>query len=438
MNTETSWRADQILRRSHKLHIKDCPITTNFRSLIDNLTFYCFEWDPSLSTVSFNPFNLAHTNLSIPAHKLEYTIGLHPNVDMFGLLTDEEKNKLRTDPLHFYVFDFSYEGTPGTIYANWHLYLHESANKNNITFNKIFYITGNLYEEEAYNQWRKKFNIKEEYHIISYIGWLSYIGQFSDKTKVSIDDTVKFIKNNETKYFLSLNRNFKCYRMLINLRLWKSKLLEKGYISCLFVNELSQNAFMNYYKTNYNLLDNIFDEQDIINYFQTLPWVLDLELENSNDLNMYGPPAEDLLKKTLFSVVGETTASSFYDTMLLFSEKTFKPMLFNHPICIFGAPNMNKKLKLIGFKTYDKYFNLDLFDDIEDEVTRINTQCENLENILRNLDSLSLNSKIEWLLQDVYTLLYNKDELKNQSYNHKQWDLYMNKLQFVVDNFERV
>lgn len=421
------WKANFILKRWHSHNIMDQFLE---KKNLTHLTLYAFQWDPSLHEFSFY---CAHENNRIPAYLI--TPQLHANVDFFDLLTEEEKNKLRTDPLHFYIFDFSWEGTPGTTYANWHLYLHHSAIKNNIPFCKILYLTGNLEEKNTYNKWRQKFDIKEEYNIIYFIGWLPYVEHILRKVTWTIDDTVKFIKSNEIKYFLSLNRHFYNYRSLMNMRLKKSKFFDKGLISSLTADQSYQNNFMPYYKYNFDLLKNIINEEDIHEYFKSLPWMLDLDTKDIEDLNKFGPPSEGLLKKTLFSLVGE---NFIVDDMLLFSEKSFKPMIYNHPVLIFGPKNLNKNLENIGFRTYKNYFDFELFDGIEDEVSRINATYEYLEKKLEFIDSLSLTGKIEWLLQDTYTLLYNKEEITNQSFNNKQRDICREKLLYIIDNFQPV
>jgi len=421
------WKANFILKRWDSHIVMDEFL---LKKNLTHLTFYTVHWDSGLHEFSFL---CAHKNNEIPAHLI--TPQLHPNVDFFDLLTEEEKNKLRTDPLHFYVFDFSWEGTPGTTWANWHLYLHYSAIKNNIPFCKIFYLTGNLEEKNTYNKWREKFDIKEEYNIICFIGWLPYVANTLKKVKWTIDDTVKFIKSNEIKYFLSLNRHFYNYRSVMNIRLKKSKFFDKVLISSLTADPFKQNIFMHYYKTYFELLKNVINYEDINEYFNSLPWMLDLETKDIDDLNKVGPPSEDLLKKTLFSLVGE---NFIVDDMLLFSEKAFKPMIYNHPVLIFGPKNRNKNLENIGFRTYKNYFDFELFDGIEDEVSRINATYEYLEKKLEFIDSLSLNGKIEWLLQDTYTLLYNKEEIINQSFNHKQRDMCSEKLLHIIDNFQPV
>jgi hypothetical protein len=80
---------------------------------------------------------------------------------------------------------------------------------------------------------------------------------------------------------------------------------------------------------------------------------------------------------------------------------------------IFGQPGLNTSLELVGFKQYNNYFDLS-FDTIEDHVTRVNTQIEQLEILNDKLACMTGNQKVEWVFQDRDTLEYNKEALRAQ------------------------
>jgi hypothetical protein len=94
-------------------------------------------------------------------------------------------------------------------------------------------------------------------------------------------------------------------------------------------------------------------------------------------------------------------------------------MLHNHPIFIFGQPGINTGLKDIGYKTYNKHFDLN-FDLVKNPVDRLMRQIDQLESICDMLDKLSVDSKVEWVMHDRETLIYNKNQLFEQSFNKRQ------------------
>jgi hypothetical protein len=131
---------------------------------------------------------------------------------------------------------------------------------------------------------------------------------------------------------------------------------------------------------------------------------------------------DTLFSNTLFSLVNETLIEERWidnGPSLFYSEKTFKPMLYNHPILIFGQRGVNQNLKSLGYRTYDKYFNLD-FDLELNTLDRINAVVLEVNRVCELLDSLSLESKIEWLLQDRETIEHNKEVIRSQNYNATQ------------------
>ena len=80
---------------------------------------------------------------------------------------------------------------------------------------------------------------------------------------------------------------------------------------------------------------------------------------------------------------------------------------------IIGQQGINSGFSLVGYKTYENYFNLD-FDNIVDHKTRLETQFNQIEELNDKLNSMNNNQKVKWLLQDVETIVANKTALINQ------------------------
>jgi hypothetical protein len=91
-------------------------------------------------------------------------------------------------------------------------------------------------------------------------------------------------------------------------------------------------------------------------------------------------------------------------------------MLHYHPILIFGQPELNISLDQIGFKTYDKYFDLS-FDTTQNHFDRIDAQIDLLEVLNDKLSLMSISQRVDWLLQDRETLEYNKESLQENQFN---------------------
>jgi len=345
--------------------------------------------------------------------------------NIFGEMDEVEKEKLKKDPFHYWIFDGSTEGD-SRLSTNWFKRITDSAIYYDIPFNKIIFVSSNILEKLAYDQWVEKNNIKEKFYILSISYWLlAYSNRSKSKYSFTIDDTVNNIRKNNKKYFLSLNRRLKPFRIITSFLLKNSKAFNKGLISADSLKDDSIKDTICFWK---KYSGDEIDDTFFNNYLNTLPWILDIKFINDiEDLGSMGIILSNplhLYEQSILSVVSETHHEDWLNTSLFYSEKTFKPMIYNHPILIFGQPNINTYLTNIGFNTYDKYFDLS-FDNIKNPLTRLKTQITQLEKICDLLDSYNVEQKIEWVLQDKDTLLHNKEQLNLQTFNITQLEKFI-------------
>jgi hypothetical protein len=331
------------------------------------------------------------------------------HTDLFSIFESEELNSIRTNPKHFFLFDYMREGTG---YKNYNFYqlITQSAYKHNIPFNKIVFASSNLIEQQAYDNWILENSIKDKFHIFSCNFWAA---TFLNKT--SIDETVGYLRAQYKKDFLCLNRRFRKFRFLSVFLLHKSKAFNNGLISFDSVNE---GRFMELAKTLKVCYNIDFDIADFNQFRKLLPLILD---RSNFEVNWVDTMPDELFHSTLYSLVNETIIEDVFENegpSLFYSEKTFKPMFYNHPVLIFGQPNANTYLKNIGFKTYDSYFNLE-FDTIINGYDRISAVIKEVERISNLLASLNIEQKIEWVLQDRQVLEHNQAAMSDPTVNNK-------------------
>ena len=349
------------------------------------------------------------------------------DIDFFSMLDDIEIKNLKTLPNYFWVFDQSMEAE---FLEFWFECITNSAIKHDIPFNKICLITSNLLGEKCYREWRATDNVVEEFNILSIDYWSTSAMAEVFNNHPTLDQTVNDLRLNNNKYFLSLNRRCKNFRIWTTMLLYQSNIFDQGLISAdMPTFEQINMSKYHWQKNNGQALDNT----KFKNYLDSLPWVLDRSnfKDPSNDdfrEQWAWTNPVDLYKNTFFSAVSESLDSDINGSVLFFTEKSFKPMLHNHPILIFGQPGANSHLKKIGYRTYDKYFNLN-FDLLQNPVERLKSQIVQLELTCNMLDKLTIEDKIEWLLQDRETLIYNKNQLFEQSYNKTKLEEFITKLE---------
>ncbi len=85
---------------------------------------------------------------------------------------------------------------------------------------------------------------------------------------------------------------------------------------------------------------------------------------------------------TFLAVVNETNIDN---NILFLSEKIWKPILLEHPFLVIGNPFTLRKLKEMGYKTFDKYW-----DESYDEITSFPDRIRAVNNILIDLSKKSV------------------------------------------------
>lgn len=353
-----------------------------------------FERKFHFFSVALNiPFNTGHI-------KPEHT-------DLFSIFDADQLELLRSNPKYFFIFDYMKEGTG---YRNYNFYelITKSAYKHNIPFNKIVFGSSNLIEQQAYDEWLSKSGVKDKFHIFSCNFWAS---TYFNKT--TIDKTVSNLRKSYNKDYLCLNRRFRQFRFLSVYSLFKSPAFTKGLIS---FDKMNDGRYQ-YISDN---LKKIYDMDLSIEEFGNFNKILPLILDRSDfEVNWVDTMPDYLFHSTLYSLVNETIIEDVFEGQgpsLFYSEKTFKPMFYNHPVLIFGQPGINKHLEHIGFKRYDKYFNLD-FDNIYNGRDRINAVIKEVERVSSLLENCNVEQKIEWVLQDRDVLEHNQKAMTDNMFN---------------------
>jgi hypothetical protein len=129
----------------------------------------------------------------------------------------------------------------------------------------------------------------------------------------------------------------------------------------------------------------------------------------------------------VFSIVNETLISSYNNTSLFFSEKLLKPIINYQPMIIYGQPGINRKIQMLGFKTYEDYFDLS-FDDEPNDVLRYKKLLESVESTVKHLRSVSRDEQIAWRFKELELLIYNREVFVRKENTIKQLEVFSKKL----------
>jgi hypothetical protein len=104
---------------------------------------------------------------------------------------------------------------------------------------------------------------------------------------------------------------------------------------------------------------------------------------------------------TYFSIVAETTVST---PELFITEKTFKPIAYQHPFLILGQPKVLDYLRSQGFETYNN-----IFDESYDDEYDLDKRLEKIINNIKGFNQIPYDAiTLEKLIHN-QNLFFNKE-----------------------------
>ena len=316
-----------------------------------------YFWSPEGETLLTSCFNHIDTEITYIKLLLSYPVLSYDNVDLFQYIDHESLDQLRNHKTVL-LFDSVFEGYSPDITPIAKT-LYKSCVIHNINPKKIFYFTGNLIDNSA------EINIIPIFILADRYTWKNteFIGIKQAKSEC--------YKNYEN-IILSLSRRNRSHRVSAHCMLFNSPLAKHSIIS--------QDMF-DYEIGSYDLEKMEVDQFQYKNFKDSLPLIAD---KNQFEINDPFNALPELHSKAAFSIVNETLADNSNNTTLFFSEKFLKPIINFQPMLIYGHQGINKKLSLLGFKTYESYFDLD-FDDEPDDIIRYKKLLKSAESAVNVL-----------------------------------------------------
>jgi hypothetical protein len=356
-----------------------------------------YFWSPNGETILTEQFRVFHrVDINYINLLLSYPVPDYRDVDLFQFIDTDSLTQLRNGKTVL-VFDSTFEGfSPDVTPIARSLY--HSCVLNNIDPKKVFFFTGNLIDNSA------EINIVPIFLLDNYQNWSESVVKGLKRARYSCN------KNYE-KIILSLSRRNRSHRVIAQCMLFNSELRTDSIIS--------QDVL------DYDINPYAFQRMGVSvdqyqNFKSSLPLIADA---NQFDVNDPFNALPDLHSKTTFSIVNETLVDNVGNTSFFFSEKFLKPIVNFQPMLIYGHQGINKKLNLLGFKSYESYFNLD-FDDEPDDILRYKKLLLSAEAAVNELKTLSIADRVNWRFKNRKLLKYNYDTFINRVHSKKQMLLF--------------
>lgn len=262
------------------------------------------------------------------------------------------------------------------------------SRKSNLKKESVIFISQNMItkevtEKENYNFLGESFRLASETHISNL-----------DEVLESHNDTDESIE----KLFLTYNKHTKHYRIYLMYNLVKNNLIDNSIYS---FHKPESDEYINHFECVNKLLVNKSRNEILLEEVDELYKTHSKKIEANNweslNFDYHGQIVEiEDYKKTFLSLVSESNVGS---NTIYFSEKTFKPIVTKHPFILLSSPGSLKKLKDLGYKTFDKWWD-ESYDDAEDYIDRVDMVLK----ILKELNKKSL-SELEVIKKEMKNIL---------------------------------
>jgi hypothetical protein len=200
------------------------------------------------------------------------------------------------------------------------------------------------------------------------------------------------VSYNPDKLFLCYNRIIKAHRICMLGLLKRAELIDRGIVS------LGKTTLAELININSNVLNTILTQEDILSLY-CLSGKSPDNLSLQSDCNPASNVVPEHYQSTFVSLINETLTDTVF-----FSEKIYKPILMGHPFILVGGKGSLKRLKELGFKTFD-----DWWDESYDECDSFIERCIKIIEILTSLNNK--NSKQLQLMRGLMrpVLKHNQD-----------------------------
>jgi UDPglucose 6-dehydrogenase len=218
----------------------------------------------------------------------------------------------------------------------------------------------------------------------------NYFEYTSKKQNCIFEFSGDYIEKEKGKKFLCFNKLHREHRINLLEMMLQKNLIKDGYYS--FEGE---GNWLDETRLDISKYPNIWANRDLF------PLRLNITEERNNPTNLI-PDDLSYFTNSYFSVVTETV---FYknkqnSSSIFFSEKTYKPIICNHPFILVGRPGSLKKLREFGYKTFHPYIDEE-YDQIKNDDERLNFIIDEIQRLclIDTQQFLSWQSTIKPIVQ---------------------------------------
>jgi len=260
--------------------------------------------------------------------------------------------------------------------------------------------------DSVYQHWIDAYRIKDNVHV-TFIDFFAVLLWHRVVELKQSSPCKEWNQNNKNFLFLT-GKPDKVNRIRLLYKFHQQQLLYRGTWS-LFHNE--------YYKKQCKpLLNELTDKEytTFVNQHTCNPDSIVITDKPNGTIHYSGVPFDTLLyQNSVFQVVSETSFLNKLNLPVWITEKTWLAILNNQPFIIAGDLGTLKKLKQLGFKTFDQYLLIKDYDNIDDSEHRLDAIVKNTNHWLDNISNnvIQIQNDIKHNFQQ-FCQLVNQSQLK--------------------------
>lgn len=284
-------------------------------------------------------------------------------------------------------------------------FFHDECQAYSVPPESLIYVTGNVTAEEQYLRWAEENNIDKMINVIPYIHFEADIKEIARTSELDItfEKQLEYKQNREIKDFNCQQKRLRPHRIWFYKYLNDADLLKHGMIS--------MNKFEG---VSTSLNDRTIDPEHRETLNQSLPSLVYGKNNNEKPDSYYITRlVPRIYLDTWFTVISESSFSE-NDLTIFLSEKTFKPITSFHPFIIMGNKHSLKRLRNLGYKTFQGFID-ESYDDL-DTWERYEAIIESMKKIIAIDDKLEWYKSMRPILEHNYQVLQKNPSEINPAY----------------------
>ena len=319
----------------------------------------------------------------------------------------------------YFLIDQTHEGYQTPWLWDW---FYNTCTEYNVPTQQIIYLTGNMEADAQYKEWASSKGLPADMLVIGWPHFENVIWEVaSGYTEFGIQNpgkvvyrklpdfehhvAYKKIRTGDIKTFNILQKRTRSHRLWFYKYLFDADLIKNNIVS------------MNAFDASQTYMEGRVmqsDDYDRVSnglpiHPEETPAGYDPEIFHSHDGWKFILALNDLtMMQSWCTVVSEASCSDWEGTCFL-SEKTFKPVVCQHPFIIMGSKGSLKNLQKLGYKTFAPYI-----DESYDELDTWG-RMEAITAEMKRIQQMPLHLKFEWLSNIEGILKYNFKHMENRS-----------------------